>query len=101
MPPIQPLPARPRLIWALGRILLATFLFTLMAFAVTLLLAILGTIVLARLRGVYPNLTLAYRNVALPVAVVAGGIVFILSAVMEARNYSRTNSPGRSRGAGR
>lgn len=101
MPQIQSLPARPRLIWAVGRVLLATFLLTLMTFAVTLLLAILGMVVVARIHGVYPNLTVAYRNIALPFAVVAGGIVLVLSAVLEARNLSRAKSQRRSRGAGR
>ncbi len=72
------------------RVLLATLIGTLLCFAVTLLFAILGTVITARLRGIHPDMRIAYRYIALPVAAVAGGIIFVLSLVMEIRHYRQT-----------
>jgi amino acid transporter len=69
------------------RILLLTFLGTLLCFAVSLLLAIVGVAVVAAIRGVRPNLTIAYWHVALPVALVAGGIILVLATFLEIRHY--------------
>jgi len=69
------------------RVLAVTFISTLLCFAVSLLLAILGTVIVSALRGVHPDMRIAYRQIALPVALVAGGIVFVLSLVMEIRHY--------------
>ena len=69
------------------RVLLVTFLLTLLSFAVGLLLAIIGVVVVSRVRGIRPNMTVAYLDVALPVAAVAGIIVFVLALVMEIRHY--------------
>ncbi len=72
------------------RVLLATLIGTLLCFAVTLLFAILGTVITARLRGIHPDMRIAYRYIALPVAAVAGSIIFVLSLVMEIRHYRQT-----------
>ncbi len=69
------------------RVLAVTFLLTLLSFAVSLLLGILGMVVRGLIAGVRPNMTFAYRHVALPVAVVAATVVFIGSMVMEIRRY--------------
>lgn len=69
------------------RVALVTFLCTLVSFAVSLLFAILGTVILSAMRHVHPDMRVAYRLVALPVAMVAGGIVFVLSLIMEIRHY--------------
>jgi len=69
------------------RVLLLTFLLTLLAFAVSLLLGILGIVISARLRGFEPNMTLAYRHIALPIALVAGALTLIATAILEIRNY--------------
>jgi len=69
------------------RVLLATFIGTLLCFAVSLLLGIFGTIIVAALRGVHPDMRIAYRLVAIPSALVAGSIIFVLSLVMEVRHY--------------
>ncbi len=71
------------------RIVLITFLLTLLAFAVSLLLAIVTLLISAKLRGLTPNLAIAYRQVALPVAVVVGAIVLISAAVLEIRHNRR------------
>jgi hypothetical protein len=35
---------------------------------------------------------IAYRQIALPVAVVAGGVIFVLAVVMEVRQYRQTKT---------
>ncbi len=69
------------------RVAVLTFLGTLISFAVTLFLAILGTVIVAALRGVHPDMRVAYRHIALPVALVAGSIIFVLALVMEIRHH--------------
>lgn len=64
-----------------------TFLFTLLSFAVALLLSILGTMVYSQVKHVAPNLTFAYRHIAFPFAITVGVIVLALSLGMEIRNY--------------
>ena len=74
------------------RVLLMTFIGTLISFAVALFFAIFGTIVLSALKGIHPDFRTAYRSVALPVGLVAGGILLILSIVMEVRHYRQTRA---------
>jgi hypothetical protein len=74
------------------RVLLVTFLLTLLSFAVSLLLGILGLVIAARLRGIHPNLSIAYRYIALPAAAVVGAIVVICATVMEIRNYRQAKA---------
>jgi len=74
------------------RVLLVTFLLTLFSFAVSLLLSILGVVIAAKVHGVHPDMRIAYRKIALPVAMVAGSIVLILSVVMEIRHYRQSKT---------
>ncbi|MGA9978120.1 MAG: hypothetical protein WBQ08_05760 [Candidatus Sulfotelmatobacter sp.] len=74
------------------RVLLATFLGTLLCFAVTLLFAILGTVITAKLRGIHPDMRIAYRYIAAPVAAVAGAIIFVLALIMEVRHYRQAKA---------
>jgi zinc transporter ZupT len=74
------------------RVLLVTFIGTLICFAVSLLLGILGTVIGAALRGVHPDMRAAYRLIAIPLAVAAGSIVFISALVMEIRHYRQTKT---------
>jgi len=74
------------------RVLLMTFLGTLLSFAVSLLFALLGTVILASLRGVHPDMRVAYRHIALPIALVAGAIIFILALVTEIRHFHQTKT---------
>lgn len=69
------------------RVLAVTFIGTLMSFAVSLLLAIIGTVIASAIRGTHPDMRIAYRVIALPMALVAGGIVFVLSLAIEIRHY--------------
>jgi hypothetical protein len=74
------------------RVLLLTFLLTLLAFAVSLLLGILGTVINAHSHRVLPNMTVAYRHVALPVALAAGAIALIFTSILEIRNYRQSRA---------
>ena len=76
------------------RVLLVTFVVTLLSFAVSLLLGILGVVLAAKIRGGHPNMTLAYRDVAGPIAVTVGTIVLISSIVMEVRHYRQAKALG-------
>lgn len=69
------------------RILLITFLGTLICFAVSLLLAIIGTVVVAALRGVHPDMRVAYRQVALPLGLLEAAGVLVFAVMLEARHY--------------
>jgi flagellar biosynthesis protein FliR len=64
-----------------------TALLTLLAFAVSLLLSILGTVVYSLVKHVAPNMPFAYRYIAFPFAITVGAIVLALSLAMEIRDY--------------
>jgi hypothetical protein len=83
---------RPRWYAIAGRVLLVTFLLTLISFAVTLLLSIVGLTIVARLHGASPDLRFAYRQIAFPVALAAGSVVLVLSLVMEVRHYRQAKT---------
>jgi len=74
------------------RVLLATFIGTLICFAVSLLIGILGMVVVSALRGIHPDMRIAYRQIALPMALIAGAIIFVLSLVMEIRHYRQVKA---------
>jgi uncharacterized BrkB/YihY/UPF0761 family membrane protein len=74
------------------RVLLVTFIGTLISFAVSLLLGIVGTVVISALHHANPNMTVAYRLIALPSAAVAGGIIFVLALTMEIRQYRQAKT---------
>jgi len=74
------------------RVGLVTFIGTLLSFAVILLFAIFGTVIVAALKGVHPDLRIAYRHIALPMALVVGGIVFVLALLMEIRHYRQARA---------
>jgi len=88
MPPVR----QPRWYVIPLRVMLLTFLLTLLAFAVGLLVGILGIVVRATLRGLHPNMTVAYRHVALPLAVAAGAVALIVVTVLEIRNYRQARA---------
>lgn len=72
-----------------ARVFLATIILTLLSFAVSLFLGILGTAAGAKLRGVHPNMTFAYRHIAIPVAAAAAAIVLVSAVIVEIRQYRR------------
>ncbi|MGD1023129.1 MAG: hypothetical protein ABR880_10135 [Candidatus Sulfotelmatobacter sp.] len=70
------------------RVLLVTFIGTLLSFAVSLFVGIIGTVAISAVRHTaHPDMTLAYRHIALPFAVVAGSIIFVLALAMEIRHF--------------
>jgi hypothetical protein len=69
------------------RLLLVTFLLALLSFAVCLLLGILGLAITAAIRGGHPNMTIAYREIAFPAAVLAGAAALVVAIGMEVRHY--------------
>jgi hypothetical protein len=75
-----------------ARIVLVTFILTLMSFALCLLVAILGTVLAGKLHGYTPDLRLAYRQIALPIAIAAGTVVFVVTSVMEVRHFRQTKA---------
>jgi hypothetical protein len=74
------------------RVLMVTFIGTLVSFAVSLLLGIIGIIALSAMRGTHPDMTMAYRQIALPSALVAGSIIFVLALAMEIRHYRESKT---------
>ncbi|MGH3054773.1 MAG: hypothetical protein ACRDL7_07330 [Gaiellaceae bacterium] len=74
------------------RVLLLTFLLTLLAFAVGLLLGILGIVISATARGLHPNMAVAYRHIALPIGLGAGAIALILATILEVRNFRQARA---------
>ena len=87
MSPVQSAVHQPRWYLIPARVLLVTFLLTALSFAISLLLGILGILAGARLRGVHPNLTIAYRYIAAPAATTVGVIVLVTIVGMEIRHY--------------
>ena len=83
------------------RVLVVTFLCALLGFAVSLLLGILGVVVRGRIRGVHPNLTSAYRSIALPAAAAISGVALIAVTVLEIRRYRQMKALGKIAAASR
>jgi len=74
------------------RVALVSFIGTLLTFAVSLLFAIFGTVILASMHGVHPDMRIAYRHIALPIAVVAGSVIFVAMLVTEIRHYRQART---------
>ncbi len=72
-----------------ARVVLVAFLLALLAFAVCLFFGIFGLLISAALRGVHPNMTVAYRAIAFPAAVAAGAIALLAAIVLEIRHLHR------------
>lgn len=85
----------PRWYFIPARVLLVTFIFTLLAFAVSLLLSIVGVVIVARIHGVNPDLRIAYRHVALPAALVAGSLVLVAATILEILHYRQSKALAR------
>lgn len=89
----MPSPSRsPRWYTIPVRVLLVTFIGTLLCFAASLLVGIVVTVIVSVVRHVNPNMTVAYRSIALPAGIVAGGIIFVLALAMEIRHYRQSKT---------
>jgi len=76
----------------LARLLLVTFVCTLLVFGVSLLVGIVGTVIASRLHGTRPDMAVAYRYIALPTAAIAGVIVLVLTLAMEIQHYRQAKA---------
>lgn len=68
------------------------FLVTLVSFAMSLLLSLIGMVLVAKLHGTMPDMRFAYRHIALPVALSVGAIVLVLALIMEIRHYRQSRT---------
>jgi hypothetical protein len=89
---MSPRPHKPNPYLVPFRILLITILFSLLAFAISLLLGILGIVGWSALRHIHPNLPAAYRHFALPVAIGVGTIVLVITTAVETRHYRQAKA---------
>lgn len=74
------------------RVVLWTFIGTLLSFAVSLFLGIVGVVIVSAARHIHPNMTLAYRDVAFPIALMAGTIILLVVLRMEIQYYRQTKT---------
>ena len=74
------------------RVAVLTFVGTLLSFAVILLFSILGTVVLAALHGIHPDMRAAYRHIALPLALAVGCVILVVAAISEIRHYRQAKT---------
>jgi hypothetical protein len=92
MPSTKAVARTPRWYFVPFRVVLVTIIVTLLSFAISLFLEILGTVISSRLRGVPPNMAMAYRHIAAPVAIVVGAIVLVSALVMEVKHYRQAKA---------
>lgn len=71
------------------RVLLMTFIFTLMAFAVGLFCGIISTILYGAIQHIRPDMTWAYKYVAAPFGAVGLVVSFTLMLISEIRRARR------------
>jgi hypothetical protein len=74
------------------RVLLITFIGTLLSFAVSLFFGIVGTVLVSAVRHVDPQMAKAYRHIALPFTVAAGSLIFLVALGMEIRHYRQSKT---------
>jgi len=91
-PSVASRPVPPHWYFIPVRILLVSFLLTLLSFAVSLLCGIVGTVIASRARGAHPNMTVAYRHIAFPVAIAVAVTALIVMTVVEIRRYQQTKA---------
>lgn len=84
--------SQPRWVWIPVRVLVVTFLLTLLSFAVSLFLAIIGLVIAGEIAGSRPNMPAAYRHIALPFAGVMALLVLITTTVVEIRRFRQAKA---------
>ncbi len=82
----------PKWFWIPVRVLIATFLIALLAFAVSLLLGIIGVTIGARVNGTGPDMRIAYRYIAAPASILAAAVVLVSLTMLELRHYRRSKA---------
>ncbi len=74
------------------RVLFATLLFTAGGMGAGLFLGIIGTVLYGIISGSKIDMTNAYKHVAIPVAILAGSVALVGSAILEVRaRHQRTS----------
>jgi TRAP-type C4-dicarboxylate transport system permease small subunit len=71
------------------RVVVTTILLTLLAFVVSLFLAIVGILLVNMFRGGGINMAAAYRQIALPIAIVVLVVAFAATLITEVRHLRR------------
>jgi hypothetical protein len=84
--------AQPRWVWIPVRVLIVTFLLTLLSFALSLFLAIIGLVISGEFAGSKPQMPFAYRNVALPFAEAVAVLVLIAVTLVEIRRFRQAKA---------
>ena len=74
------------------RVLFSALLFTAAGMGAGLFLGILGTVIFGLLRGHNVDMTVAYRHIAIPIAIVAGTVALLGAIVLEVRARQRTSN---------
>lgn len=82
----------PGWLWIPTRVLLLTLLLTLLSLVISLFLGIVGVLMVAWLRGAAPDMTIAYRYIAFPTAVVAGAVALVWTIKLEVRNHRQSQA---------
>jgi uncharacterized membrane protein len=77
----------PSLLGIFPRVLMITFGITGISFAVSLFVGILCMAMMGIFRGHLPDMRLAYRLFALPVAAMVGIVAFVVAGIVEFRHY--------------
>jgi hypothetical protein len=86
---------RPSLLATIGRIVIATLLFTALAFALTLLVSIISLAIISAVRHASLDMSIAYRVIGVRVAMVAAPLAFIVVGAHQLRDYFRARSEAR------
>ncbi len=86
-------PGRSRLFFTVLRVVFVTFLATLLAFCIGLFFGIVGIVLIKMIRGAAtPDMAVAYRYIALPIAIAALAATFVIALVYEIREYKQTRA---------
>lgn len=83
---------QPRWVMIPLRVFIVTFLLTVLSFAVSLFLAIIGLVIAGERAGTKPHMPIAYRQVALPFAMAMALLVLIVATVVEIRRYRQAKA---------
>ena len=82
----------PSFLLTIGRILLATLLFTALAFALTLLVSIVSLAIISAVRHASLDMSVAYRVIGVRVAMVAAPLAFLIVGAHQLRDYFRARN---------
>ena len=85
----------PSLVGIFPRVIMITFGITGISFAVSLFVGILCMAMMGMFRGHLPDMRLAYRMFALPVAAMVGIVAFVVASIVEVGHYFRAKSLNR------